>query len=245
MHPSLTPLRAWRHVIALVIAAGAAQAQIEPAARELADSVQTTLAAAKSIKLTARHKLDPALGVGSKLEDGEIIFTIERPNRFHAVQPAERETREILYDGATFVMMYPELKHHAIEEIPAKSITQFADAIDERFGFRPPLAELLAEDFATQIFRDVTSAKLMERETLGSKTCDRLHFVQPGLTGDLWVNVEDHLPVRYLLTFTSLDANPTWEINLTDWILNAPVDATLFTKRPAADSIKVEMGKSE
>jgi hypothetical protein len=227
------------------LATGSAHAQIEPAARELATSVETSLAAAKSIQLTARHQLDPALGVGSKLENGEILFTVERPNRFHALQPAGRETRELVYDGTTFVMMYPELKHHAIAQIPAKSISQFADAIDERFGFRPPVAELLAEDFSTVIFRDVTSAKLMERENIGTKTCERLHFVQPGLTGDLWVNVEDHLPVRYLLTFTSMDGNPTWEINLTDWILNAPVDASLFTKRPAADSSKVEMVKSE
>ena len=135
-----------------------------------------------------------------------------------------------------------------MEHFTPFSFASFRAAVRCKTNLLAPLinlAELLAEDFATQIFRDVTSAKLMERETLGSKTCDRLHFVQPGLTGDLWVNVEDHLPVRYLLTFTSLDANPTWEINLTDWILNAPVDATLFTKRPAADSIKVEMGKSE
>jgi hypothetical protein len=65
------------------------------------------------------------------------------------------------------------------------------------------------------------------------------------MTGDLWVAVESGLPVRYRLTFTDIEGKPTWEINLTEWKLDAPVDAALFAKRPAADSIKVEMHKSE
>lgn len=244
-----TAPRATRLGLALILSGAAfispARAEIEPAARELAKSVEAKLGAAKTIHLTARHKLDPALGIGSKLEDGEIHFTVERPNRFHALQPAGRETREIAYDGTTFVMMHPELKHHAIAEIPAKTISELADEIDKRFGFRPPVAELLAQDFATLIFRDVTSAKLMEREEINSKTCEHLHFVQPGMTGDLWVNVEDGLPLRYRLTFTEIEGDPTWEIKLAEWELDAPVDAELFTKRPLADSIKVEMAKSE
>jgi hypothetical protein len=243
-----TALRSLRLAIALTLILGAgsqAMAEIEPAAIELAKSVETKLGAAKTIHLTATHKLDPTLGVGSKLENGEIRFTVERPNRFHAIQSAGRETREISYDGSTFVMMYPELKHHAIEEVTAASVSEIADKLDERFGFRPPVAELLSQDFSTQIFREVTSAKLMERENIDSKSCDHLQFIQPGMTGDLWVAVESGLPVRYRLTFTDIEGKPTWEINLTEWKLDAPVDAALFAKRPAADSIKVEMHKSE
>ncbi len=233
--------------LALILGAGMSQltAEIQPAAIELAKSVEAKLGAAKTIQLTATHKLDPELGVGSKLENGEIQFTVERPNRFHAIQSAERETREISYDGTTFVMIYPDLKHHAIEEVAAASVSEIADKLDERFGFRPPVAELLAQDFSTQIFREVTSAKLMDRENIDSKSCDHLHFIQPGMTGDLWVGVESGLPVRYRLTFTDIEGNPTWEINLTEWKLEAPVDAALFAKRPAADSIKVQMLKSE
>jgi hypothetical protein len=249
MKQQSTTLRSMRFgaALALILGAGISQltAEIQPAALELAKSVEAKVGVAKTIQLAARHKLDPALGVGSKLENGEIHFTVERPNRFHAIQSAERETREISYDGTTFVMMYPELKHHAIEEVAAASVSEIADKLDERFGFRPPVAELLSQDFSAQIFRDVTSAKLMEREDIEGKSCDRLHFVQPGMTGDLWVGVESGLPVRYLLTFTEIEGSPTWEINLTEWKLDAPVDVALFAKRPAEDSIKVEMHKSE
>jgi hypothetical protein len=56
--------------------------------------------------------------------------------------------------------------------------------------------------------------------------------------------VKDKLPRRYLLTFTGIEGSPTWDIKLSKWELNVPVDGRLFTKRPAADSNRITMLKS-
>ena len=56
--------------------------------------------------------------------------------------------------------------------------------------------------------------------------------------------VKDKLPRRYLLTFTSLKGSPTWDIRLSKWELNGPVDERLFAKKPAADSHQIQMLKS-
>jgi hypothetical protein len=240
--------RAWPHFAAIVVAAGFAmtdvRAEIEPAARELARAVSTKLGAAQTIRLTARHKLDSRLGVGAKLEQGPLEITVNRPNRFYVMQRAGEETREIAYDGSNFCMMHPDLKHHAIETLKAASVDEFADAMDARFGFRPPVAELLSADLATQIFLHVTSAKVTGTEWVGWTRCERLHFEQDGMTGDLWVGKKDRLPRRYLLTFTGVQGSPTWDVRLTKWELNVPVDESLFSKRPVADSQKVQMLKS-
>jgi hypothetical protein len=116
--------------------------------------------------------------------------------------------------------------------------------VDERFGFRPPVAELLANDMAAQLFRDVTSARVVGTEMVGWTPCERLHFEQPGMTGDLWVGVKDKLPRRYLLTFTDIKGNPTRDIRLNNWKLNVPVEGSLFVKRPSADSQRLQMFKS-
>jgi hypothetical protein len=116
--------------------------------------------------------------------------------------------------------------------------------VDERFGFRPPVAELLANDMATQLFRDVTSARVVGKEMVGWTLCERLHFEQPGMTGDLWVGVKDKLPRRYLLTYTGINGNPAQDIRLNNWKLNVPVEGSLFAKRPAADSHRLQMFKS-
>jgi hypothetical protein len=216
-------------------------AQIDPAALALARSVAAKLGSAQTIRLTAVHHLDPRLGVGSRLEDGPLTITVRRPNRFHVIQPAGAETREIAFDGRWLCLMHPQLKHYAIERLRGDSIEQFADRVDERFGFRPPVAELLSNDFVTQLFRDVTSARLLGTERVGETRCTRLHFRQLGMTGDLWVGVDDRLPRRYLLTFTALKGHPTWDIRLSKWELNVPVDERLFSKRPPTGSQRIRM----
>lgn len=240
-----TTLSLWlAAIIASGLAASPAQAQIEPAARELAKVVSDKLGSAQTIRLTAKHKLDPRLGVGAKLEQGPLEITVKRPNRFYAIQRAGAETREIAFDGTSLCVMHPELKHHALEPLKAGSVEQFADQVDAKFGFRPPVAELLAADPASQLFLNVTSAKVTGTEWVGWTRCDRLHFEQDGMTGDLWVGKKDGLPRRYLMTFTGVSGHPTWDVRLNKWELNAPVDERLFTKRPAADSSKIPMLKS-
>jgi hypothetical protein len=221
-----------------------AQAEIEPAAKALAQSVATKLQGAQTLRLTAKHTIDPALGVGSKLDQGPLSITVKRPNQFYALYSAADETRELAFDGKTVCIMHPMLKHHAMAPMKAASIDQFADLADAKFGFRPPVAELLSASLSSQLFRDVTTAKVTGTEWVGLSRCERLHFEQPGMTGDLWVSKKDGLPRRYLLTFTDVKGQPTWDIRLSKWELNPKVDETLFSKRPAADSSEVKMLKS-
>jgi hypothetical protein len=231
-------------LFAAIARVSAVDSRIDPAAAALAQEVAAKLGSAQTLRLTAKHQLDPALGVGAKLENGPLKIIVRRPNQCYVLQPAGDETREMAFDGRTLCLMQPVVKLHATEPLKAGSIDQFANAMDERFGFRPPVAELLSADAASQLFLHVTSAKVTGTEWVGLTRCDRLHFEQEGMTGDLWVGKKDKLPRRYLLTFTGRAGHPTWDIRLTQWELNAPVDATLFSKRPAADSQKVRMLKS-
>ena len=219
------------------------QAGIEPEAKALAEAVAAKLQSSKTLRLTAKHTIDPALGVGSKLDKGPLEITIKRPNQFHVVQNAGDETRELAFDGKTVCVLHPQLKHHAIEPLKAKTIEQFADLVDAQFGFRPPVAELLSENMVEQLMLGVTSAKVTGTEWVGFTRCDRLHFEQDGMTGDLWVGKKDGLPRRYLLTYTDVQGQPTWDIRLSKWELNVPVNEALFIKQPAADSSRVKMLK--
>ena len=241
IHSRNQPRLLFTALVTVAFAASIAKAGIEPEAREIAKAMAAKIGAAQTIRLTARHQLDPALGVGAKIEKGPIQITVKRPNRFFAVMRAGHETREIAFDGTTFCVMHPQLKHHAMEPLKAASIELFADRVDEKFGFRPPVAELLASDVAKQLFRDVTTARVAGSEMIGFVRCQRLHFEQPGMRSDVWVGLHDNLPRRYLLTFTDVPGDPEWDIRLSNWELNVPVDEALFSKRPAPDSQKVKM----
>ncbi len=220
------------------------RAEIKPDALALAKEVAAKLQSAQTVKLSAKHQLDPALAAGSKLDAGPISITFKRPNLFYAIQQAKDETREIAYDGKTFCVMHPGMKHHALETIKAGTIEQVSDVVDARFGFRPPLAELLANDLTSTLFTQVTDASVTGREYVGWTRCERLRLVQQGMTADLWIGVRDKLPRRMRFTFTDLKDQPAWDIRLSKWELNPAVDSSVFAKRPAADSTQVKMTKS-
>lgn len=218
--------------------------RVDSAATGVLRASAARLQAAKTIRVSARHQLDPALGLGTALDEGPLEISVQRPNRFHVIQPAGRETREIAYNGRELCVMHPELNHHALEPLRASNIEQFAHTMDERFGFRPPVAELLSEDMVDELMHEVSSAQITGTERVGGITCDRVHLWQNGMTTDLWIGREDKLPQRMFLTFTDLPGSPTWDIRFTHWELDAPVDSSLFSKRPAAGSFKVQMVRS-
>jgi hypothetical protein len=230
--------------LAPALAANAAPPRIEPAAAELAKAVTAKIGAAQTIRLHASHVIQPAPGLGAKVETGRIEISVQRPNKFYALQPSGDQTIEIAFDGSTLCVMHPQMKNHAIERLKAASIEQFADAVDQRFGFRPPVTELLAKDVSSQLFVNATSARVTGKGWVGLTQCDRLRIEQPGMTADLWIGIKDKLPRRMLLTFQSKQGQSTWDIRLSRWELDAPVDASLFSKRPAADSMKIKMLKS-
>lgn len=215
--------------------------KIDPAARAIVDSVTARLAPARTVCLTAKHKLDPSLGTGGKLDQGPLRITVQRPNQFHVLQEAGQMTREIAFDGKTFCLMQPEVKLHGIEPLKASSIDEFADKADDRFGFRPPVAELLGCDVSATLFKGADSARVVGSEIIGWTRCQQVQVLQKGMTTDLWVGTKDHLPHRMLITFSDLPGQPKWDIRLSDWKLDVPVDAALFAKRPAADSFQVKM----
>jgi len=220
-------------------------AKMEPAALALLNSVSAKLGGAQTIQVAAKHKLDPALGLGLRIDHGSIDLAVKRPNQFYAIQPAGNATVEIAYDGRLLCVMHPGPKHHALEPLEAKTIEQFAQLVDERFGFRPPVAELLAGDMAAELLIDVTSARLLDWERVGWTRCEHLRLDQEGMSIDLWVGAEDRLPRRMLTTVTDMPGHPTWDIRFSKWKLNEPLDESLFSKRPASDSQKVQMLKSQ
>jgi len=219
-------------------------AVIEPAAQALAAETAAKLEAAGTIKVQALHQLDPSLGLGNRLDGGDIKVTVKRPNHFHASQPAGQETREVVYNGTTLLVMMPQLGLHAEEKLPTKTIDQFAHVADKRFGFRPALAELLSENLVATLFADATAVRAAGKETIAGVPCEILEITQDGQITELWIATGDRLPRRLRYTFTDLPGNPTWDIRFTRWHLDEEVDDSVFAARPAEDSYRMPMLKS-
>lgn len=227
--------------VAMPLTLEAAPGKIEPAALELADAVTAKLGAARTIRVHASHTIRPAPALGGGSVTGRMEISVQRPNRFHAIEPLGTKTLEIAFDGTTLCVMYPRLGLHGIEPLAARSIEQFADAVDSRFGFRPPVAELLGKGLTSQLLHQATAARVEGEAWVGFTRCNRLHIERRNLTCDIWIGLKDKLPKRMLLTYLDKRGNSTWDIRLSRWDLDAPVNMALFSKRPDADSLQVKM----
>ena len=258
MHHTIQTMNQQAHpllksIIALGVAAGfsscstttTSSVQSDPKQDATLQAMSGKIGQAKTIRVTATHKIHPALNVGSGLDRAPVEITVKRPNQFYSIQQAGAETREISFDGKTLRLMHPTLKHHATKSLSASSVEEFGDRVEAKFGFRPPVAELVSSNVLAQLLRDVTTATVSGVERLEGTKCKRLHFEQPGMTGDVWVSVESNLPIRYQMHFPDVAGNAAWDIRLSKWELDGAVDEHLFTKRPAADSSEVQLLKSK
>jgi hypothetical protein len=229
-------------ILAANLSATAAPATIDPAAADVLRATEAKLAAARTVQLTAKHRISPSIAIG-KLDHAPLAITVERPNRFFARQGPSGKGKEIAYDGSTLRMIQPAELLHAEGTVKSSTISGFADAVDEKFGFRPPVAELLCADLVAQMARDATSVRLVGKDSVGWTSCNLIRVEQPGQITELWIGAKDQLPRRYRITFTDLKDQPTWDTRFSKWVLGAPVDTSLFTKAPPDGSMKVQMLK--
>jgi hypothetical protein len=229
-------------ILATTISATTAPATIDPAAEGVLRATEAKLAAARTVQLTAKHKMSPSIAIGT-LDKAPLAITVERPNRFYASQGPVGKGKEIAYDGTTLRLIQPAELLHAEGTVKSSTISGFADAVDAKFGFRPPVAELLSADLLAQMARDATSVRLVGKTRVGWTSCHLIRVEQPGQITELWIGAKDQLPRRYRITFTDLKDQPSWDTRFSKWVLGAPVDTSLFTKAPAAGSMKVQMLK--
>jgi len=226
-----------------VLAMPVARAEVDPAALKILKESAEVLGNAPFIQLSVTHVFDPVFEQILGMSKSPTDVHLKRPNKFYAIQSAGDATREIVYDGQTLCVIYPELKHHAEETVEADTIRHFADEIESRFGFRPPVAELLSEDMAAVMLDGVTLASVQDDEPVGETDCDKVHMEQEGMTIDLWVGKTDHLPRRMLITIVELPENPTVDMTFSEWNLSSSGDETPFSRRPSEDSQRVQMLK--
>lgn len=223
---------------------GIAFGQICPKADVEVSAMAAKFAAAQTATVTAVHTMDPLIGLGLAARKAPIHVSVERPNKFHATHAAGDATRTVLYDGETLFVIHPGPGHHAEERLAAPTIERLGDLVFARFGFRPPLSDLLASDPRKELYREVTRVEHLGIDRVGWSRCHHIQMTQPGMLTDVWIDAKDHLPQKLLYTYTEISGSPEWKIRFRRWALDTPIDAGLFAQRPAANSQRVQMLKS-
>lgn len=211
----------------------------DPAALDVLRSVQGKLASSTTLAVEARRSTS-----WDDQGDGPVSVTVQRPNLFLARQGKGMEEKVLAYDGTTLRFHLPGVLLHAEGKLMAPDAPALADAMQERFGFRPPLAELLAPDLVKEMARDGATITMGKSESVGWTKCHHLIISQPGQTTEIWVGAKDSLPRRYRITFDDASGRPWMETRFKKWKFAVPTTPDLFRPAPAAGSHAVELLKS-
>lgn len=215
----------------------AAPAHDEAALGVLRD-VQGKLAASNTLAVEARRTTS-----WEDQNDGPVSVTVERPNRFLARQGKGSVEKVLAYDGATLRFLMPGVLLHAEQTLRAADTPALADAMQARFGFRPPLAELLAPDLIKEMSREGATITMGQTTCIGWTKCRHVVIRQPGQTTEIWVGIKDSLPRRYRITFEDASGRPWMDTRFKKWKFGVAATPELFRPEPAANSYAVNLLK--
>ena len=177
-----------------------------------------------------------------------IKVTVQRPNRLLADVTGNDGSDKLVFDGKTFVIYSAQDKKYASATLPeGTTIDGMLHEAVGRYGVDFPLADFLSEAPNKAFLTGVTSGRVVNTVTIDGAPYLHLFFSQPpGIDLELWVEKSDRaLPRRLIVTYRSLQGQPNFIAEFSDWNFNIhPSDAD-FTFQPPAGAEQVALKAPE
>lgn len=202
------------------------------------------LSSADQFSFDATRKIDPSLAPGGKVGlNTRIKGAAMRPNKLSATSVSGGVTRRFYYDGQSVTLHDVEMNHYAT--VPGgRSIDKTVDKLAERWGFTPPMADLLVADPYHSLTRNVSGGTLTDGGSVGGVACRRIAAVGENVDWDLWLAKSDDLPRKFVITAKGREGAPKVELRMRNWDLEAKLDAGQFTFTPPKGAQEIEMAES-
>lgn len=214
-------------------------ATVDPAQalRQMSD----TLAHANRLTFKATRRLDPALAESTGMPVSSAIeVAVSRPGMVRGRSVSNDDARTFYADGKTITLVDERIKLYASEPLGG-TIDEMVDALDDRFGFAPPLAEFVLNDPYKRFSRLVQRSVHRGQETIGGTSCEHLTLAGEVADAEVWIARDTHLPRRFVATFKDREGAPALTLDFSDWNLAATVDDSVFAFHPAPDVAKTTM----
>jgi len=229
MKPTFTS--AFFSTIALYLATAAVglAGTVDPDAAKAIKAMSDKLAASKSLTVSGR-RIDSAdlAAARNAPKESQVTVSLQRPNKVAGKSVNGNEERQFYFDGkaATFVEMADKI--YASTPVSG-SIDDMVDHLQEKFGYTPPLADLLVANPEKSLLTSESSGKVVGSEKVGDVECKHLSFSQEDLEWEMWIG-EDNLPRRFTIRYKD---EPGKDLSVTiegmKWDLNAKIADGVFT----------------
>lgn len=204
-----------------------------------------TLSKAQQLTFKATRQLDAALVIGGTVaESAQIDVSVSRPQRVRARSVSDAGARVLYADGQHVSLLDETMKVYATTPL-AGTIDEMVDALDNRYGFTPPLAEFILNDPQKKFSTQIQSSQHKGKETLNGVECDRVTLTGDIADADVWIAVADHLPRKFVATFKDREGSPQLTVDFSDWNLAAKLEDSAFAFDPPKDAEKIDMAPVE
>jgi hypothetical protein len=238
----LTLVVSWRCDRAAEPRAPAVQT-VDPARilRQMSD----TLAHARQLTFKATRQLDAALVEGGVVgESAEIEVSISRPQMVRARMVSGASVRRFYADGERVSLLDEGMNLYATVSL-AGTIDDMVNALDERYGFTPPLADFVVNDPYQKFSTQIQSSLYKGKEAVIGVECDHLTLTGEIADADVWISIADHLPRRFVATFKDREGTPRLKVDFSEWTLAAKLDESTFVFNPPRGAEKIVMAAVE
>ncbi len=207
----------------------------------LMQEMATTLGQAQALTFRAQRFVDPALTEGTNVPTtASIQVVVKRPNMLKATSLTSDNVRQFYFDGHS-VVLYDQGRRFYAKTPMVGSIDQMIAALDNTFGFVPPVAEFTANRPFELIRQQVQAAQWVGLDTSNGTACDHIKVTGQLADADLWIGHSTHLPCALVATFTQIEGNPKLSITFAQWNLSAHPDDSLFHFDPPQNALEIRM----
>jgi hypothetical protein len=208
---------------------------------EVLKGMTDKLSEASQITIRATQETDPALlEMKDKPESASLTATLKRPDRFLATTTSEDRERRIFYDGETFSMFYVSENFYAQKKMPG-DFDAMAEQLQEKFGFAPPVSELLLSDPYAYLMDGLQSLSYVGEESVEGTPCHHLSAVEESITWNVWITVDELLLLELVATATSIEGQPEIRVQVAEIDLSAQLDDAMFAFEPPPGATKIRM----
>jgi hypothetical protein len=199
------------------------------------------LAAARTFTVDVVLRVDAGPGEGREIRDSTLVhIEVMRPDRVHVVSRSPGRERHFYFDGRT-VTVYDAAKNVYATAAVRGTIDDMVHALDERFGFVPPLAGFLANDPWFFVSARMDHATLAGVQTVNRRECRKVSMRGELARATVSVAADSGLPCELRTTFARGDDTSRLRVTFSAWNLGARVARAAFDFRPRSDTRRVPM----
>jgi len=151
-----------------------------------------------------------------------------------------RSQRELFFDGKQVTLFTPAQQYYATVPFDG-SLGDLASALQVKYGFELPLADLFVLGTPAAPLDKLDSAMNAGQDFVGDDLCDHYALRQGNFDWQIWVTVGSKpLPRKLVITNRGDEARPQ-SVSLIEWDMKSVLASSAYTFKPPKGAKAIDM----